>query len=369
MLPIENSLAGLVVETWDLLAEGDLPIGGEAVMHIPHCLAVVPGATLEGIETIHSHPVALQQCRRFLNGRFDAHRDIDDLGRRDGRRGARQPGPRRDRVAGRRRALRARDPAGRRSRITRRTSRGSSPSRAARCGRSYPGCAWRTALRVVTDHRPGALHEAIEPLRYHGVNMVSLHSRPILGEPWRYQFSIDIDGHRDEDDRGPRAGRRRAPLRPRGRARRLPDDGPAGRLKPRRALRRWGTGCERRPWDDVLALGSTAQRAAARARRGSARAGGVGRCRFRPISTRGCGRRSSGSASSRSTPTRPRSCAASLAGAHVGVVTGTASGKTLAYALPILQRLVADPARAGAVPRADQGARPGPGADAEGAAA
>ena len=44
VLPIENSLAGLVVETWDLLAEGELPIGGEAVMHIPHCLAVVPGA-------------------------------------------------------------------------------------------------------------------------------------------------------------------------------------------------------------------------------------------------------------------------------------------------------------------------------------
>jgi chorismate mutase/prephenate dehydratase len=28
--------------------------------------------------------------------------------------------------------------------------------------------------------------------------MVSLHSRPILGEPWRYQFYVDIDGHRDE---------------------------------------------------------------------------------------------------------------------------------------------------------------------------
>ena len=62
-----------------------------------------------------------------------------------------------------------------------------------------PGLPWRTALRVVTNHRPGALHEAIEPFRYHGVNMVSLHSRPIPGEPWRYQFSIDIDGHRDEE--------------------------------------------------------------------------------------------------------------------------------------------------------------------------
>ncbi len=54
---------------------------------------------------------------------------------------------------------------------------------------------WNTALRVVTKHEPGALHNAIEPLRYHDVNMVSLHSRPIPGEPWRYQFSLDIVGH------------------------------------------------------------------------------------------------------------------------------------------------------------------------------
>ena len=60
------------------------------------------------------------------------------------------------------------------------------------------GTAWKTALRIVTGHQPGALHDAIEPLRYHGVNMQSLHSRPIPGEPWRYQFLIDIEGHRDD---------------------------------------------------------------------------------------------------------------------------------------------------------------------------
>jgi chorismate mutase/prephenate dehydratase len=53
-------------------------------------------------------------------------------------------------------------------------------------------------LRLVTGHQPGALHDAIEPLRYHKVNMVSLHSRPIPGEPWRYQFLIDIEGHQDD---------------------------------------------------------------------------------------------------------------------------------------------------------------------------
>ncbi len=55
---------------------------------------------------------------------------------------------------------------------------------------------WHTALRLITKHEPGALHSAIEPLRYHDVQMTSLHSRPIMGEPWRYQFYIDVVGHR-----------------------------------------------------------------------------------------------------------------------------------------------------------------------------
>ena len=198
VLPIENSLAGLVVETWDLLAEGELPIGGEAVMHIPHCLAVVPGATLDGIETIHSHPVALQQCRRFLNGRYDriatsttsdAVRDVAEAG--DPRHAAiASPG------AAERYGLeilleRHLGPPGELHPLRRRLARADAAV--------VPGLPWRTALRVVTSHRPGALHDAIEPFRYHGVNMVSLHSRPIPGEPWRYQFSLDIDGHRDEE--------------------------------------------------------------------------------------------------------------------------------------------------------------------------
>ena len=54
---------------------------------------------------------------------------------------------------------------------------------------------WRTAIRFVTHHHPGALHDAIEPLRRYGVNMTSLQSRPIPGRPWDYQFYADVEGH------------------------------------------------------------------------------------------------------------------------------------------------------------------------------
>src|SRR5437764_1008493 len=51
------------------------------------------------------------------------------------------------------------------------------------------GEAWRCAIRFVTHHHPGALHDAIEPLRRFGVNMTSLQSRPIPGRAWDSQFS------------------------------------------------------------------------------------------------------------------------------------------------------------------------------------
>ena len=66
VLPIESSLSGPVPETHDLLYESPLSITSETVLPIRHCLvgpAVVP---LSEILVVHSHPAALDQCRRLL---------------------------------------------------------------------------------------------------------------------------------------------------------------------------------------------------------------------------------------------------------------------------------------------------------------
>ena len=196
VLPIENTLAGIVADTCDLIADGALPIVAETIINIPHCLAGVPGATTAGVTTIHSHPVALAQCRTFLDDRYDqraagttadAARIVAELGDPTC---AAIASP----AAAKRYGLEVleHDISDHPNNMTRFIAVGREPL-------PYTeGTAWKTALRVVTGHQPGALHDAIEPLRYHGVNMQGLHSRPIPGEPWRYQFLIDIEGHRDD---------------------------------------------------------------------------------------------------------------------------------------------------------------------------
>ena len=196
VLPIENTLAGIVADTCDLISDGTLPIVAETIIHIPHCLAGVPGATTAGVTTIHSHPVALAQCRAFLNGRYeqraasttaDAARIVAELGDPTC---AAIASP----AAAKRYGLEVleHDISDHPDNMTRFVAIAREPLP------FVEGTAWKTALRIVTGHQPGALHDAIEPLRYHGVNMQSLHSRPIPGEPWRYQFLIDIEGHRDD---------------------------------------------------------------------------------------------------------------------------------------------------------------------------
>src|ERR1043165_6182837 len=63
LAPVENSLAGSVHRSYDLLLESQLKIVGEVIIPIEHCLIGCPGATLENIKTVASHPVALAQCK------------------------------------------------------------------------------------------------------------------------------------------------------------------------------------------------------------------------------------------------------------------------------------------------------------------
>jgi chorismate mutase/prephenate dehydratase len=66
LLPIENTTAGSINETYDLLAEGGLTITAEVVSRIEHCLLGLPGARVEELHTVLSHPQALAQCQDFL---------------------------------------------------------------------------------------------------------------------------------------------------------------------------------------------------------------------------------------------------------------------------------------------------------------
>jgi len=195
VLPIESSLSGPVNETHDLLYDSPLSITGETVLRIRHCLVGVDVVPLEQIRVVRSHPAALDQCRRLLAAMpwatgiaagttADAAHEVADRGDRSeaaiaSERAAHAYGL--TVIAG---------------------DVGDHPEAYTRFVALAPftridreGEHWRTAFSFVTDHRPGALHRAIEPFGRHDLDLVQLVSRPIPATPWRYRFDAVLAGH------------------------------------------------------------------------------------------------------------------------------------------------------------------------------
>lgn len=66
VMAIENSLAGSILSNYNLIDEYKLRIIGEQYLKIELHLLAAEGVTMEEIEFIHSHPMALAQCSEFL---------------------------------------------------------------------------------------------------------------------------------------------------------------------------------------------------------------------------------------------------------------------------------------------------------------
>ena len=67
MLAIENTIAGSLLHNYDLLRESGTTVVGEQRLHIQHCICCLPDDDWSTIVEVHSHPVALMQCRSFLS--------------------------------------------------------------------------------------------------------------------------------------------------------------------------------------------------------------------------------------------------------------------------------------------------------------
>jgi chorismate mutase/prephenate dehydratase len=196
VLPIENSLAGAIPETYDLLAHAPLAIVGETVIPVPHCLVGLPGTNIDALARIHSHPAALAQCRRFLSSLPDTLPEVAPSTATAARRVAEAGDRRQAALSSRRAAARfgltvlLNDVSDHAENYTRFVA----VATHTRIDRDEARL-WHTSVRFVTHHHPGALLSAIEPLARYGVNMASLQSRPIPGRPWNYQFYADLEGH------------------------------------------------------------------------------------------------------------------------------------------------------------------------------
>ncbi|HET7481582.1 MAG TPA: prephenate dehydratase [Actinomycetota bacterium] len=66
LVPMDNSQAGSINETYDLFLKHGLHLVGEVVVRVDHCLLALPGVVLDDIAEVISHPQAIAQSEEFL---------------------------------------------------------------------------------------------------------------------------------------------------------------------------------------------------------------------------------------------------------------------------------------------------------------
>lgn len=198
VVPVENSQAGTVNETYDLLGSSDLVrIVGEAVVRVDHALLAPPGARLEDVRRASSHWQALAQSEEFL-----ARHGIEPVPVHDTAGAARMVAERGDPTEA---AVASAD-------IVRTLPLVVLAERI----QTYPenftrfvaiatqdlglGTATKTSLVLAVKDRPGSLLASLQGFAEHDVNLVKLESRPRRGAPFEYLFHVDLEGTPDDPE-------------------------------------------------------------------------------------------------------------------------------------------------------------------------
>ncbi|WP_455382510.1 3-deoxy-7-phosphoheptulonate synthase [Salinispira pacifica] len=200
LVPLENSLAGSIHENYDLFLQyPDIRIAGETQIRVVHTLIGLPGASLDGIKRVLSHPQGLAQCGRFLDDHpgwervpfYDTAGAVAHI--------AQQGDPANAAIASSE-AARVYKMEVLREGIETNPQNYTRFVVLAREEASLIAAPNKASIVFSTPDTPGALFECLKVLAERKVNMKKIESRPIPGKPWRYMFYLDVEMPAEESE-------------------------------------------------------------------------------------------------------------------------------------------------------------------------
>ncbi len=197
VLPIENSYAGEVGQTIDLIFSGGLFINGIYELEIHQNLLGVPGATVADIKKVTSHPQALGQCHDYIEFRgFDIEEASNTAI------AAKAVSERNDKSFGAIASAETAEIYGLEIIEANINKSGENTTRFAVLSRvKAESQAFSSSVLMFTvKNEAGSLAEAIGIIGKYGYNMTALRSRPLKKHSWQYYFYIEIDGTTDSEN-------------------------------------------------------------------------------------------------------------------------------------------------------------------------
>lgn len=195
LLAIENTIAGSLLHNYELLRQSGTTVVGEHKLHIEHSICCLPDDDWQDIQEVHSHPVALMQCGRFLAN----HPDM--------------------------KVVEAEDTAGSAAYIAQHQVRGWAAICSSYAAEMYGmkvlqegihdnphnftrflvACnpqkaslirpiekANKASIVFRLSHEEGSLSKVLTILSFYGINLTKIQSLPIIGQEWEYLFYVDL---------------------------------------------------------------------------------------------------------------------------------------------------------------------------------
>ena len=192
VLAIENSIAGSIIPNYALIDQNDLKIVGEYGLSIHHNLMGLSGQTIKDLKEVHSHPMALLQCKNF----FQQHPHI--------------------------RLVEAEDTAEEAQRISKNQIKGIGAIASQEAAELYQLTVFATsiqtiknnvtrfvivqrkgdlvsisqinkaALKFTLDHQRGSLAAVLNVMSDCQLNLTKIQSLPVIETPGKYAFFVDV---------------------------------------------------------------------------------------------------------------------------------------------------------------------------------
>lgn len=194
IIPIENTSIGTITQSYDLLDEYDLMIFIEYYMPIEHSLIGWKGTNLDKVETVYSHPAALNQCQKFLSlypqwqlipfsdtagavGHIRNNKNLNSVAIAAGK------------TAG---IYGLTEIQSKINDYPHNETRFIGISNKENRNKFRFGEADKMSLVIRLDHHAGALHDCLSVMSMLNINLTNLISRPDKENPWSYVFFMDL---------------------------------------------------------------------------------------------------------------------------------------------------------------------------------
>jgi len=192
VMAIENSIAGSIIPNYNLIYHNNIHIVGEHYLNIHHNLMVKKGVTIANITEVHSHPMALLQCKTFFKAypKIKLVEDVDtaETAKRIQDKDLATIGAIAPKVAADLYDLEiiAHDIQTIKNNATRfiilKKQNSVLPQQEIN----------KASLRFITDHKRGSLATVLNVMSDCNMNLTKIQSLPVIETPWKYAFFVDV---------------------------------------------------------------------------------------------------------------------------------------------------------------------------------